>query len=198
MEINQAELEAVLFAAGDSVPADRLSLLFESDTDAVASACAKLAEYLETNNRGMRVIRLDNSYQMVSAPQFSERVIKILEHRPPSRLSQPAMETLAVVAYFQPVTRAYIDQVRGVDSSYSLSVLSDRGLVEICGRMEAPGRPLLYRTTELFLKSMNISDLSELPDLPEIKSSDDIQLLENKMREMEFTDNSDQISFSDL
>ena len=90
----------------------------------------------------------------------------------------PALETLAVIAYFQPVTRAYVDEVRGVDSSYTVSSLVDKGLIEPTGRLEAPGRPTLYKTTEAFLRVMGISELSELPKLPDMSSTDGLEKLQ--------------------
>ena len=161
-------VEAVLFAAGDSVPVSRLSLVLgveESEID----ACAKQLQHLyEHEQRGMRILRLEDKLQMCSSPEYSGLISKILEQRKPPMLSQAALETLAVTAYFQPVTRAYIEQVRGVDSSYTVSVLCERGLIEECGRLDTPGKPLIYRTTPEFLKSFGISSLDELPDISNI------------------------------
>ena len=104
---------------------------------------------------------------------------RCLEQRKPPMLSQPALETLAVVAYFQPVTRAYVEQVRGVDSSYTVSMLTERGLIEECGRLEAPGRPAVFRTTDAFLRTMGVSKLSELPVLPEISGSEGLEKIQS-------------------
>ena len=113
-------------------------------------------------------------------------------------LSQAALETLAVVAYFQPVTRAYVEQLRGVDSSYSIGMLSERGLIEECGRLEAPGRPLLFRTTDAFLRTMGISRLSELPPLPELGAPDGQEKLQQAIDRLSAGKQADQMSFGDL
>ena len=127
----------------------------------------------------MRVLLLDDKAQMCSAPEFAGVISACLEQRKPPMLSQAALETLAVVAYFQPVTRAYVEQVRGVDSSYSVSVLTERGLIEECGRLEAPGRPAVFRTTDVFLRTMGISRLSELPVLPEVSGSEGLEKIQS-------------------
>ena len=98
--------------------------------------------------------------------EYADYVRKTLESRKPARLSQPALEVLAIIAYYQPVTRAYVDQVRGVDSSYTVGLLLERDLIEESGRLAVPGRPILYRTTKTFLRSFGLSSLEELPELP--------------------------------
>ena len=116
--------------------------------------------------RGIRLIKLDSSYQLCSAPEYAELIRKTFESRRPAKLSPPALEVLSVIAYYQPTTRAYVDQIRGVDSSYTVSLLLDRELIEECGRLAVPGRPILYRTTTTFLRSFGLSSLEELPELP--------------------------------
>ena len=134
--------------------------------------CQKLADDYSYNRRGIRLIRLDNSYQLCSAPEYADCIRKAFESRKPARLSQPALEVLAVIAYYQPVTRAYVDQVRGVDSSYTVGLLLERELIEECGRLAVPGRPILYRTTQNFLRSFGLSSLEELPELPNASPED--------------------------
>ena len=165
-DLNSA-IEAILFAAGESLPIARLSLVLGMDENVIEAAANELQYIYENEQRGMRILRLDNKLQMCSAPEYANFISCILEQRKPPMLSQPALETLAVVAYFQPVTRAYVEQVRGVDSSYTISALCERGLVEECGRLDVPGRPILYQTTELFLRSFQLRTLADLPQLPE-------------------------------
>ena len=171
-------LEAILFAAGDSVPVARLSLILSAELGEVEQALQSLIDEYEKQRRGFRILRLDDKVQMCSAPEYAELISKCLEQRKPPMLSQAALETLAVVAYFQPVTRAYIEQLRGVDSSYSVSMLAERGLIEECGRLEVPGRPAIFRTTDVFLRTMGISRLSELPVLPEVNGSEGTEKLQ--------------------
>ena len=172
-------LEAILFAAGESVPIKRLSLVLGRDEGEITDALERLSELYREENRGMRILRLDDKAQMCSAPEFANVISTCLEQRKPPMLSQAALETLAVVAYFQPVTRAYVEQVRGVDSSYSVSILAERGLIEECGRLEAPGRPAVFRTTDVFLRTMGITKLSELPVLPEISGSEGLEKIQS-------------------
>ena len=174
-----AALEAVLFAAGDSVPIARLSLVFGVDEQEIERCIRALQEEYTSEGRGIRILRLDDKVQMCSAPDYAPMVSKCLEQRKPPMLSQPALETLAVVAYFQPVTRAYIEQVRGVDSSYTVGMLAERGLIEECGRLEAPGRPAVFRTTDVFLRTMGISRLSELPVLPEVSGGEGLEKIQS-------------------
>ena len=134
-----------------------------STLDAVAQ---RLMDRYSYDRRGIRLVRLDTSYQLCSAPEFAGYVRKTLEGRKPARLSQPALEVLAIIAYYQPVTRAYVDQVRGVDSSYTMGLLLERELIEEAGRLAVPGRPVQFRTTKNFLRSFSLSSLEELPELP--------------------------------
>ncbi len=195
-EISSA-IEAILFAAGESVPVARLSLILEATEGEIDYAAAELAEKYEREGRGMRILRLDDKLQMCSAPEYAPYITKTLEQRTPPKLSQSALEALAVVAYFQPVTRAYIDQVRGVDSSYTVSVLQQRGLIEPCGKLDAPGRPALFRTTDAFLRTMGISELSQLPPLPDMTSGEGIEKLQNAIDELQNKD-PQQISLNDI
>lgn len=197
MDISSA-IEAILFAAGDSIPIDRLSLILGTPEDEVSLIARELAEKYEREGRGMRVLRLDDRLQMCSAPEYAPYITRALEQRKPPMLSQPALETLAVVAYFQPVTRAYIDQVRGVDSSYTVGVLAERGLIEVCGKLDVPGRPSLFRTTDVFLRTMGIEKLSELPPLPDMSSTEGIEKLQNAIDELQNGANKDQMTMSEI
>lgn len=180
----KSAVEAILFAAGEPVPAARISLILEVSEDDVYSAAKALADEYSFNQRGIRLLRLDKSLQLCSAPEYAQVISRTLEQRKPPMLSQPALETLAVVAYFQPVTRAYIDQVRGVDSSYTVGVLIDRGLIERCGKLDVPGRPSLLRTTDVFLRTMGVSSLEELPELPDISNADGVKKLEDAIEKL--------------
>ena len=190
-------IEAILFAAGDSVPIARLSLILEVYEGEIENAAAALAEKYISEGRGIRILRLDDKLQMCSATEYASYISKALEQRKPPMLSQSALETLAVVAYFQPVTRAYIDQVRGVDSSYTVGVLTQRGLIEPCGKLDVPGRPSVFRTTDVFLRTMGISELSQLPELPDMTNGEGIERLQNAIDQLQNKD-SQQLSFSEV
>ena len=179
MDKVSSAVEAVLFAAGESVPLKRLSLVLGVEEEEISRTVDALQELYESEGRGMRVLRLDDKVQMCSAPEHAGLISACLEQRKPPMLSQAALETLAVVAYFQPVTRAYVEQVRGVDSSYSVGMLTERGLIEECGRLEAPGRPAVFRTTDVFLRTMGISRLSELPVLPEVSGGEGLEKIQS-------------------
>ncbi len=167
LELDSA-LEAILFASGEPVSADRISAVLGAEPDAVLDSAQRLADEYSFSRRGIRIVRTDRNLQMCSAPEFSGEISRVLEQRKPPRLSQPSLEVLAIVAYFQPVTRAYIDNIRGVDSSYTVSQLAERGLIEACGRLDVPGRPTIYKTGDLFLRTMGITSLEELPVLPDL------------------------------
>ena len=169
MEIKELEsaLEGVLFASGEPVPVERLCLGLEVDRPTLDAVAQQLMDKYRYERRGIRLVRLDTSYQLCSAPEFAPHIRKTLESRKPAKLSQPALEVLAIIAYYQPVTRAYVDQVRGVDSAYTVSLLLERDLIEEAGRLAVPGRPVLFRTTKTFLRSFGLTNLEELPELPE-------------------------------
>ena len=193
-----AAIEAILFAAGEPVKAARLSLILDVDEQEIYTAAAELAERYVREQRGMRILRLEDKLQMCSAPDYAPLITKALEQRKPPMLSQPALETLAITAYFQPVTRAYIDRVRGVDSSYTVGALVERGLIEPCGHLEAPGRPALFRTTDVFLRTMGISELSQLPPLPDMTGSEGMEKLQKAIDELQNAVTPGQITMEDL
>ena len=197
MDIASA-LEAILFAAGEPVLVARLSLVLETDETEILRVAEELAERYRREERGMRILRLEEKLQMCSSPEYAPLITKTLEQRKPPMLSQPALETLAIVAYFQPVTRAYIDRVRGVDSSYTVSVLNERGLIEVCGRLDVPGRPSLFRTTDVFLRTMGIRELSELPPLPDLTSTEGVEKLQHAIDELKNGVTPGQISLQEM
>ena len=192
-----AALEAILFASGDPVPAERIAKVLGVETQEVFAAAEELAAEYKTRSAGIRMLRLSDRLQLCSAPEFSQLITHALEQRRPPRLSQAALEVLAIVAYFQPVTRAYIDQVRGVDCSYTLGVLLERGLIEPAGKLEVPGRPTLYCTGDVILRTMNIRSLDELPTLPDTGTDEGIVALQNKIEELQYGQLEGQMSFEE-
>ena len=162
-----AAIEAVLFAAGAPVERERIAQALEITPDEVDSKIAALLDDYNKAQTGITIIRLKNSYQMVSRKEYAPQIRTVMDLRRNTPLSQAALEVLAVVAYNQPVTKAFVEQVRGVDCSGVIGSLTSKDLIEEKGRLELPGRPLLYGTTENFLRCFNISDLENLPPLPE-------------------------------
>lgn len=197
MDISSA-IEAILFAAGESVPVARLSLILDTHEDEILRIAAELAQSYENNQRGLRLLKLEDKLQLCSAPEYAPFITKVLEQRKAPMLSQPALETLAIVAYFQPVTRAYIEQVRGVDSTYTVSSLIERGLIEPCGKLDVPGRPSIFRTTDAFLRTMGISELSDLPTLPDMTNGEGMEKLQTAIDELQNAANNGQITMSEL
>ena len=180
LEIKHA-IEAILFASGDPVSAERIALVLDSDKETVLALSMELAAEYEKQQRGFRLVRLNDSLQFHSAPEHATVITRALEQRRAPKLSQASLEVLSIVAYFQPVTRAYIEQMRGLDSSYTVGVLTERGLIEPCGHLDAVGRPTLYRTTDLFLRTLGVTSLEELPALPEVSGSDAAHQLQEKV-----------------
>ena len=178
-------IEAILFASGDPIAASRIGQVLGEETQTVVAAAKELAEAYEETKSGIRLVRMNDALQLCYAPEYAVYIQRALEQRRPPRLSQSALEVLAVVAYFQPVTRAYIDQVRAVDSSYTVGTLVERGLIEPCGRLEAPGRPTLYQTSALFLRTMGMTTLEELPVLPDLSSSEGAEKLQAAIAELQ-------------
>ena len=158
-------LEAVLFAAGEPVLASRLAETFGCEEDELRRAAKTLSDELAFQRRGIRVLELENSYQMCSSPEMADYVTRALETRKPPRLSGAQLETLTIIAYYQPATRAYVEQLRGVDSAYSVNALLNKKLIEECGRLNVPGKPILYRTTPDFLRTFGLKSLEDLPEI---------------------------------
>jgi len=164
----QRAIEAILFAAGEPVELSRLAATIEADEQDVANATDALADELAFNRRGIRILRLENRYQMVSSGEMADYITKCLETRKPPKLSSSQLEALTIIAYYQPATKALVEQIRGVDSSYSISALLNKKLIEDAGRLNVPGRPILYKTTPDFLRTFGLSSLEELPEIEKV------------------------------
>lgn len=162
-----AAIEAILFANGASVSLDRIAQALDISKRKTEEHISLLINDYNSSDRGITIIKLGDSYQMVSRKEYAPQIRTVMDLRRNTPLSQAALEVLAVVAYNQPVTKAFVEQVRGVDCSGVIGSLSAKGLVEEKGRLELPGRPLLYGTTENFLRCFNLSSLEDLPPLPE-------------------------------
>lgn len=161
-------IEAILFAAGESVELSRLSMALGADPKEVRAEADALADELAFERRGIRILRLESAYQMVSSGEMADYVTKALETRKPPRLSASQLEALTIIAYYQPATKAMVEQIRGVDSSYSISALMNKKLIEEAGRLNVPGRPIQYKTTPDFLRTFGLSTLEELPPIEKI------------------------------
>ena len=163
----ESAVEAVLFSVGEAVELERLRSAIDITDEELAEAVQSLKRRLEESGSGIRLIEIDDSVQLCSAPEYFEYIQKAVQLRRQLGLSAAALETLSIIAYNQPVTKGKIEFIRGVDCSHSVSRLTERGLIDEVGRAEAPGRPILYATTMEFLRCFGLKSLDELPPLPE-------------------------------
>ncbi len=169
MEIHDIEsaIEGILFASGEPVGISRIAAVLGTQEQEIVQAATNLRDRYIYERKGIRLVFLEKAIQLCSSPEYADYIRLALETRKQPQLSQQALEVLSVVAYFQPVTKLYIEQVRGVDSSYTVGLLQERGLIESCGRLSVPGRPLLFKTTPAFLRTFGLSKIEDLPELPE-------------------------------
>lgn len=180
--------EAVLFASGEPVEIDRFCQIFEIDDETVVKVMDMLGDRYEQMGSSVKLVRLGFSYQLCTKKEYAEYIRTALDLRRRTPLSQAALEVLAVIAYNQPVTRAYVEQVRGVDCSGVVSTLVEKGLLEEKGRLELPGRPLLYGTTANFLRCFGLKGLDDLPEVPRDETLEDpngqLKMLSNEVMEL--------------
>ena len=182
MELNDLmrAIEAILFAAGERVEIGRLAQTLEVDPKDIVQATDTLADQLAYDRRGIRILRLETGYQMVSSGEMADYITKALETRKPPKLSSSQLETLTIVAYYQPATKAMVEQIRGADSSYSVAALLNKKLIEEAGRLNVPGRPIQYKTTPDFLRTFGLSSLEELPPIDQIAFGEPLELPEEE------------------
>ncbi len=172
LDFECAALEAVLFAAGEPLETARLAEALETEPDTVADIAERLASFLEESGSALQLLRLGGSYQLSTTAVHADSVRKALEVKRNTPLSNAAMEVLTIIAYNQPVTKGFVERVRGVDSGSVVNTLTERGLLEEAGRIEVPGRPVTYRTTAQFLRCFGLQSLDELPPLPSNAEAD--------------------------
>lgn len=168
MEYNESLsiIEAILFATGEPITIEKLAEASGIDTDTTSKLVDILERRYSVSQSAITILKLGNSYQMATREEYAPYIKKAMESKRQARLSPAALEVLAVIAYNQPVTKAFVEQVRGTDSSGVISTLVERELLCEAGRLELPGRPMTYKTTENFLRCFKISSLSQLPKLP--------------------------------
>lgn len=176
-------LEAVLFASAEPIEIEKLSSALELDEIFCRQALEALKNELEQRQSGLTLLQLENKYQLVTRKEFAPQIRSVLEVKRNAPLSQAAFEVLAVIAYNQPVTKSFVEQVRGVDCSGVISSLCQKGLIEERGRLELPGRPLVYGTTSTFLRCFSMSSLDELPALPKNEENKVGEISENEKKE---------------
>lgn len=173
----QAAAEAILFAAGEPLELSRLAQALEIEEESAEQVLLNLAASLDERGSGICLLKLGTKYQLSSRTEFAPQIRNVLEIKRNAPLSQAAFEVLAVIAYNQPVTKSFVEQVRGVDCSGVINTLCQKGLVEEKGRLDLPGRPLVYGTTVHFLRCFGLQDLSELPDIPETGETDALKAI---------------------
>ena len=171
----QRAIEAILFAAGERVETARLASAMEVDETDILDAADALADRLAYERRGIRILKLEDGYQMVSSGEMADFITKVLETRKPPKLSASQLETLTIIAYYQPATKAMVEQIRGVDSAYSVAALINKNLIAEAGRLNVPGRPIQYQTTPDFLRTFGISSLEELPPIEKVSFGEPVE-----------------------
>ena len=167
MDNNEMEaiIEGILFTMGDSVEPSKIAKALEVETKEVVECLDLMMQKYEEENRGIRLMKLDDSYQMCTSPNIYEYLIKIAKQPKKYVLTDVLLETLSIIAYKQPVTKSEIEKIRGVSCGHSVNKLVEYNLVTELGRLDAPGRPMLFGTTEDFLRSFGVSSIDELPEL---------------------------------
>lgn len=158
-------IKALLFAWGDPLDIKTISDICEIDSEEIERAMEDLRSEMDLSNDGLKIIRMNSSYQLISRDIYFDYVKKLLSEKPKNNLSNASIETLSIIAYKQPVTKMQIEKIRSVKSDGPVNTLLDRGLIEEVGRLDTPGKPILYGTSDIFLRSFGIEDLSELPDI---------------------------------
>ena len=178
MELEQLQraIEAILFAAGERIEISRLAQVLETDYRDVEKAADSLLDRYAFERRGIRILKLEKGYQMVSSGEMADYVTRALETRKPPKLSASQLEALTIIAYYQPATKAMVEQIRGVDSSYSVAALINKKLIEEAGRLNVPGRPIQYKTTPDFLRTFGLKSLEELPPIDKISFGEPVEL----------------------
>ena len=176
----QRAIEAILFAAGERIEISRLAMVLEADPKDVEKATDALANQMAFDRRGIRILKLEKGYQMVSSGEMADYITAALETRKPPKLSASQLEALTIIAYYQPATKAMVEQIRGVDSSYSIGALLNKKLIEDAGRLNVPGRPILYRTTPNFLRTFGLSSLDELPEIEKVNFGEPVIVEEDQ------------------
>ena len=179
MNLNEsmAVIEAIMFAHGDPITPEKLSEASGIDLETTVKLIDQLERKYNVQESGLKIIRLNDGFQISTRPEYSGYIKSALETRRQQPLSQAAMETLSIIAYNQPVTKSFVEQVRGIDSSSVVNTLVERDLLEEAGRLDLPGRPVAYRTTDTFLRCFGISSLRELPPLPNQEGQLDFDVL---------------------
>ena len=171
----QRAIEAILFAAGERMDISRLAFALDTDPKEIEEAADKLSDKYAFERRGIRILKLEKGYQMASSGEMADYVTKALETRKPPKLSASQLETLTIIAYYQPATKATVEQIRGVDSAYSVAALLNKKLIEEAGRLNVPGRPIQYKTTPDFLRTFGLSSLEELPPIDKISFGEPVE-----------------------
>ena len=185
-------LEAVLFAMGEPIEIERLCVALELDEIVVSDALVKLQKKYESDDYGICLLKLENKYQICTKQKYADNIRSVIEVKKNAPLSQAAFEVLAIIAYNQPVTKAFVEQIRGVDCTGVISSLCQKSLIEEKGRLDLPGRPLIYGTTAEFLRCFCISSLDELPPLPENKTE------ETSENNSEDNNENEKVNFSEI
>lgn len=184
-----SSIEAMLFAAGDPVEVTKLADILEIDVETAEKMLGYLSAQYDERNSGIMLIRIENKYQLCTREEYNEEVRKLMEIKKNAPLSNAAFEVLAIIAYNKSVTRSFVEQVRGVDCSGPISSLVQKGLIEEKGRLDLPGRPLVYGTTDRFLRCFSLNSLDDLPELP--KSDEVEQITQDTNQTSLFDDKSD-------
>lgn len=174
MELDRKEaiIEAILFSMGDSVSIEKLAEILESDKKEVKTIVYGMKEKMDAGNRGVTITEIGDSFQMCSKPDMYEYLIDITKSSKKYSLTDTALETLSIIAYKQPVTKLDIENIRGVDCTHIINRLIELDLVKELGRMDAPGRPILFGTTEQFLRSFGVKSLDELPEMDQVQKEE--------------------------
>lgn len=185
IEKTKAIIESVLFSAGRVVEAKELMAILELSNEDVDAIVQSMKQDFEKENRGIEIIKVNNGYQMCTKKEYYDYIYPIFDNRAKPSLSNAALETLSIIAYNPKITRAEIEQIRGVNSDGTIYKLLEYNLIEEVGRLDAPGRPTLYKTTNEFLKLFGISSLDELPELPRYKLDENEQIVIDEIVEQD-------------
>ncbi len=199
MEIDKVKsiIEAILFSAGRTVETKELMAILELSNEDIDTILQNMKIEFDEQNRGIEIIKVDNGYQLCSRKEYYDYIYPIFDNRAKPNLSAAALETLSIIAYNPKITRAEIEQIRGVNSDGTIYKLLEYNLIEEVGRLDAPGRPTLYSTTKEFLKMFGISNLDELPELPRYKIDENEQIVIDEIIEEKQDDNEENNQNSD-